>query len=124
LPARAASDRPLSARAPAGILVAMALAERMEGHEQWLLSFEGKMNHLDGKLDQLTGRVDQLTQAVAVVAQNQASFVASLVELDSRLTARIDSLTVQMAALAEQQRSLAETVERCIRDGGNGRRQS
>ncbi len=81
----------------------MTIEERIELHEQWVLSMESKLSRV----------TDQ--QALFEVHQTR------LAETMTQLAGALVALAGRMDVLAEQHRKLEETVERYIRFRGNGR---
>ena len=88
----------------------MSIEERIELHEQWLLSMESNQSQfaanlaeLERKQEQNQQQINQITEILSVVAQSQVAL---------------------QAATEEAIRRLAETVEQYIRFRGDGRPQN
>ena len=101
----------------------MTIEERIELHDQWLLSMESNQSQMSASLSEtvrtlgeLTRKHDRFTELVLTLGQNQSVLFISMAKLSS-----------EMEALAEQHRKLEQTVERLeqaveryIRFRGNG----
>ncbi len=116
----------------------MNLEERIELHEQWLLSMESNHSQMAADLATLKDTVastarqqEQLTGLVVTLGQNQNVLFLSMSSLTTqllqnaanvdRLTTNLDRLTTNLDGLTADVRKLEETVDRYIRFGGNGR---
>ena len=88
----------------------MTIEERIELHEQWLHSIESNLSRVVDDLAAVTRNQVTFSDALAVLANNQAGFVAGM----AHLTARVNDL-------AEQHRKLEQALEKYFRLHGNGR---
>ncbi len=79
----------------------MTIEERVELHDQWLLSMESNQSQMSASLAELARKQDRLTELVLTFGQNQSVLFSSMARL-----------TTEMEALVEQHRKLEQTVER------------
>jgi hypothetical protein len=91
----------------------MTLEERVEMHEQWLLSMES--NH-----SQFAAQLVEMERERAEFERESREKFTQISQILEQVVQHQAILSTRMAELAEQQRQLAENVNRYIRFRGNG----
>ena len=102
----------------------MTLEQRIEMHEQWLLSMESNQSQLAASLAALGRNTQAFQEEVRQQFGQITGILEQVVRHQAVLSARMTELAEHQRHLAEQLRQLSETVDRYIRFRGDGREQN
>ena len=116
----------------------MSLEDQVRTHEEWLRSIDSNLDRLAAGLVAIDQKLEVTNDALAVVAQNQASFSAALASLtrqqqenaavskenaalSKKHEAQILELREQHKEMAAQHQRLEQAFEQYLRSRTNGR---
>ena len=101
----------------------MTIEERIELHDQWLLSMESNHSQIAADLAQVTRDLAQVTRDLARVERAQALFAEQMVVVgqgQALFMTNLAALEAQSQKFREELRELRELIDRYIRFRGNG----